>query len=180
MTKKIFIDTDCISAFLWVKNESLLSKLYPDRIVMPKPVYDEIDRPQLAWMKQRVDKMIRDGNLVVTNLEAGSEEFDLYYKMTQNPDSGHKIIGDGEASALAIAKVKNGIVASNNFRDIHTYINEFSLENITTGDILVEAFNQGLIDENQGNVIWSSMLRKRRKIGANSFTEYLNQHKNMK
>lgn len=91
MTKKIFIDTDCISAFLWVKNESLLSKLYPDRIVMPKPVYDEIDRPQLAWMKQRVDKMISDGNLVVTNLEAGSEEFDLYYKMTQNPDSGHKI-----------------------------------------------------------------------------------------
>lgn len=180
MTKKIFIDTDCISAFLWVKNESLLAKLYPDRIIMPKPVYDEIDRPQLAWMKQRIDKMISDGNLVVTDLKAGSEEFDLYYKMTQNPDSGHKIIGDGEASSLALAKVKNGIVASNNFRDILTYISDFGLENITTGDILVEAFNQGLIDENQGNAIWTSMLSKRRKIGANSFTEYLNQHKNMK
>ena len=180
MTKKIFIDTDCISAFLWVKNESLLTKLYPDRIVMPKPVYDEIDRPQLAWMKQKVDKMISDGNLVVIDLKAGSEEFDLYYKMTQNPDSGYKIIGDGEASSRALAKVKNGIVASNNFRDILTYINDFGLENKTTGDILVEAYNQGLIDENQGNAIWSSMISKKRKIGANSFTEYLNRHKNMK
>ena len=50
----------------------------------------------------------------------------------------------------------------------------------TTGDILVEAYNQGLIDENQGNAIWSSMISKKRKIGANSFTEYLNRHKNMK
>lgn len=29
LTKKIYIDTDCISAFLWVGNESLLSQLYP-------------------------------------------------------------------------------------------------------------------------------------------------------
>ena len=35
LTKDIFIDTDCISAFLWVGNESLLSQLYPNRVVMP-------------------------------------------------------------------------------------------------------------------------------------------------
>lgn len=178
MTKKIFIDTDCISAFLWVKNESLLSKLYPDRIVMPKPVYDEIDRPQLAWMKQRIDKMISDGHLKVYDLKSNTEEFDLYYKMTQNPKFPHKVIGDGEASSIALAKVQNGIVASNNFKDILSYIKEYELENITTGDILVEAYKRGLIDENQGNAIWSSMLNKRRKIGANSFTEYLNKDKN--
>ena len=61
LTKDIFIDTDCISAFLWVRNESLLSQLYPGRVVMPKPVYDEIDRPALAWMKARVDSMINAG-----------------------------------------------------------------------------------------------------------------------
>ena len=173
MTKEIFIDTDCISAFLWVKNESLLSKLYPGRIVMPKPVYDEIDRPTLAWMKLRVDSMIAAEELSLVELISGTEEFDLYYKLTEHPDAGHKIIGDGEASSIALAKVKDGIVASNNFSDIMSYIEEYSLEYTTTADILVDAFNKGLIDENQGNTIWANMLQKRRKLGAESFSEYL-------
>lgn len=29
----IFFDTDCISAFLWVKNESLLEKMYSGKII---------------------------------------------------------------------------------------------------------------------------------------------------
>ena len=92
MTKDIFIDTDCISAFLWVRNESLLSQLYPGRVVMPKPVYDEIDRPALAWMKARVDSMINAGELTVVGLMSGTDEFDLYYKLTENPDQGHSIV----------------------------------------------------------------------------------------
>ncbi|MDD3139036.1 MAG: hypothetical protein PHX08_08705 [Lachnospiraceae bacterium] len=176
MTKDIFIDTDCISAFLWVGNESLLSQLYPGRVVMPKPVYDEIDRPSLAWMKARVDSMISSGKLVVVDLTSGTEEFEMYYKLTENPDEGHKIIGDGEASSIALAKTRNGIVASNNFNDILTYIHEYSLEYTTTADILVDAYKRGLIDENWGNTIWSNMLKKRRRLGAASFSDYLNTH----
>lgn len=97
MTKELFIDTDCISAFLWVGNESLLSQLYPGKVVMPKPVYDEIDRPNLSWMKARAD-------------------------------------------------------------------------------ILVDAYKRGIIDENQGNSIWANMLRKRRRLGAASFSDYLSTH----
>jgi len=36
MTNKLFFDTDCISSFLWVKEENILIKLYPGRIVLPK------------------------------------------------------------------------------------------------------------------------------------------------
>lgn len=176
LTKELFIDTDCISAFLWVENESLLSQLYPGRVVIPKPVYDEIDRPSLSWMKTRIDSMISAGKLTVVELIAGTEEFDLYYKMTENPDEGHKVIGDGEASSIALAKAKNGIVASNNFRDILSYINEYSLEYTTTADILVDAYKQGIIDENQGNSIWANMIRKRRRLGATSFSDYLKTH----
>lgn len=177
MTKKIFIDTDCISAFLWVNNESLLSQLYPGRIVMPKPVYDEINRPALSWMKAKVDRLISAGELAVIEITAGTEEFELYYKMTENPDKGHKIIGDGEASSIALAKVQNGIVASNNFKDILSYIAEYTLEYTTTADILVDAYKQGFINETQGNIIWANMVRKRRKLGATSFSAYLQTHK---
>lgn len=173
LTKDIFIDTDCISAFLWVHDESLLAQLYPGQVVMPKPVYDEIDRPQLAWMKQRVDSMIMAGQLKVMELDSGTEEFDLFYKFTQRPEQGHKIIGDGEASSIALAKAKNGIVASNNFRDTISYVKEYNLEYTTTGMIMIEAFKRGIITEDEGNTLWAKMLSKRRKLGADSFSEYL-------
>ncbi|UNC91241.1 M78 family metallopeptidase domain-containing protein [Candidatus Contubernalis alkaliaceticus] len=34
------IDNDCVSSFLWVKEENLLLKLYPGRIVLPHEVFD--------------------------------------------------------------------------------------------------------------------------------------------
>ena len=92
----IFFDTDCISAFLWVKNESLLETMYSGKIVIPKEVYDELNKPSILHLKH-----------------------------------------------------------------------------ITTGDILVKAYEDNLITEDQGNIIWSEMLSKRRRIGANSFTEFL-------
>ena len=55
----------------------------------------------------------------------------------------------------------------------------YSEEIISTGkyeEMLLDAFNQGIIDENQGNTIWANMLRKRRRLGAASFSEYLSTH----
>jgi hypothetical protein len=42
MTDKLFFDTDCISAFLWVKEENIILKLYPGKIILPKPVLNEL------------------------------------------------------------------------------------------------------------------------------------------
>ncbi|MBD5448882.1 MAG: hypothetical protein HDR28_01730 [Lachnospiraceae bacterium] len=44
---------------------------------------------------------------------------------------------------------------------------------MTTGDILTEAYHKGLITESEGNTIWAQMLAKRRRLGAGSFTDYL-------
>ena len=64
MTEPLFFDTDCISAFLWVNNESILSKLFPGRIVIPKEVYDELSHPgvnRVKGLKAQVDLMLRQG-----------------------------------------------------------------------------------------------------------------------
>ena len=45
MTETVYFDTDCLSAFLWVNNQSLLAQLYPGRIVLPKEVYIELSNP---------------------------------------------------------------------------------------------------------------------------------------
>lgn len=65
MTEPLFFDTDCISAFLWVDNESILSKLFPGRIIIPKEVYDELSHPgvnRVKGLKAQVDLMLQAGD----------------------------------------------------------------------------------------------------------------------
>ena len=177
LTESLFFDTDCLSAFLWVRNESLLPKLYPGKIIIPKPVYTELDRPSISHLKARMDALTAANLITIQDIPVDSDEYETYYQLTENPAPGHKIIGNGEAASIALALHYDGIVASNNLRDISTYIAEYSLKYTTTADILVDALNRGFITEDQGNTIWSNMLAKRRRLGAPSFTAYLKRGK---
>jgi len=173
LTDSLFFDTDCISAFLWVRNESLLAQLYPGRIVIPRPVYDELSNPRIVHLKVRIDALVSAGQARIVEIIVGTQEYNMFYKLTVEPDKGQKLIGKGEAASIALAKENGGIVASNNLSDIGDYVKEFQLKHITTGDILVEAYNKGLITENEGNNIWASMLAKQRKLGTASFSDFL-------
>lgn len=173
MTDSLFFDSDCISAFLWIREQNLLALLYPGKIMIPKAAYDELCYPTTPQLKERIDQLLQSGAANLATISLGTDEFALYHKLTTSPDKGHKIIGAGEAASIALASIHNGVVASNNLKDIALYVKELGLRHITTGDILVEALEAGLITETDGNTIWASMLAKRRKLGAESFTEFL-------
>lgn len=176
LTEPLFFDNDCLSAFLWVDTESILVRLYPGRIVIPSQVYIELSHPgtnHIKGLKAQVDTLVKSGQATVNSINVGSTEYGLFYKLTQNPDPGNKRIGDGEAAAIAMAKAQGGILASNNLKDISNYIREYGLQHVTTGAIMKEAMAAGLIDEVQGNVIWQKMLIRRRKLGYQSFSDYL-------
>ena len=64
-------------------------------------------------------------------------------------------------------------MANNNLRDICVYVEKYALKHITTGDIMLEALEKELITEAQGDQIWVSMLAKRHRLGAASFSEYI-------
>lgn len=175
-TEPLFFDTDCISAFLWVDNESILANLYPGRIVIPGQVYTELSHPglnHLKGMRAQIDILVQRGDAVVKSIIVGSKTYALYHKLTQNPAPGHKIIGLGEAAAISMAKDCGGILASNNLKDISCYVQEYGLAHITTGAIMKEAMSEGLIGEAMGNTIWQNMLKRRRKLGYLSFSDYL-------
>ena len=179
LTRPCIFDTDCISAFLWVKEESLITKLFPGRIIIPKATYDELNRGRTPQLKERIDILKRAGQVIIEDIDIESEEYDLYYQMTQEPESGMRIIGNGEAAAIAMAKCRNGIVASNNLRDVTAYVRKYELEQTTTADIMVDAYKQGLVTVEQAEEIWKKMIEKKRKIGADSFKEYLINIKNI-
>ncbi len=56
LTDSIFFDTDCICAFLWINEGSLLEKIFPSKIVISKEVYNEIDRPAIPHLKTRINQ----------------------------------------------------------------------------------------------------------------------------
>lgn len=173
MTDTLYFDTDCISAFLWVKAENILTTLYSGKIIIPQQVYNELSNPVIAHLKARLDTLISNKDAIVEPIITDSPGYSLYVKLTNTPDEGHIIIGKGEAAALTLASTSGGIIASNNLKDVAAYVSKFNIRHITTGDILVEAFKQSLITEDDGNIIWQAMLSKKRKIGAINFSEYL-------
>ena len=176
LTEKYFFDTDCLSAFLWVREESILARLYAGRIILPTQVYNELRR--VPHLLARVDTMKNNGDLSVESMEAGSAEYYDYVQMTSSPEAGFRIIGIGEAAGIAMAKQRKGTLASNNLRDIPPYVEKYKISHITTGDILIEAMDAGIITEAEGNTIWSNMIRKRRILPTTTFSEYLaNYHK---
>ena len=176
MTEPLFFDTDCISAFLWVDGESIVARLYPGRIIIPEQVYKELSHPGLnhiKGLKSQIDVLVMDKQAQVRSIIVGAAAYEIYYKLTTIPDAGHKIIGAGEAAAIAMAKEQDGILASNNLRDILAYVKAYGLVHVTTADILKQAMDAGLIDENQGNAIWQKMLARRRRLGYDSFSDFL-------
>ena len=171
MIEKYFFDTDCLSAFLWVREESILATLYPSRIILPAQVYNELQK--VPHLQAKVDSLKNRGALYIESMEAGSVEYSDYLQMTTSSEDGMRIIGRGEAAGIAMAKHRNGTLASNNLRDIRPYVEKYAISHITTGDILIEAMDAGIITEAEGNSIWADMIRKRRMLPTTTFSDYL-------
>lgn len=170
--KPVFYDTDCLSCFIVINDTSVLEKLF-DCIYVPFEVYDEFDRPHIQDYKNRIDRLIDKGFVKIVTFDTREDDYLLYMKLSSEYFSD-KPIGKGEAAAIVHAKKHNGIVASNNTHDVMPYVVKYDLERITTGDILVMALKEGIITENEGNLMWSGMLNRNRWLNADSFTAYLN------
>ena len=52
-------------------------------------------------------------------------------------------------------------------------IEKYAISHITTGDILIEAMDAGIITETEGNSIWADMIRKRCMLPTTTFSDYL-------
>lgn len=173
MIEQIFFDTDCISSFLWVDRTDILLNLYGTQIILPEQVLDELSNPSVRHLTTKVNQLLSQNQIGTEKILVGTEESKLYYMLTRNPQFGQKRIGRGEASAIALAKTRKGILASNNLKDIQYYIELYRLRNLTTPMILRKALLRRLIDETEGNTIWVKMINRRRKLPNATFTDYL-------
>lgn len=174
--KDIFYDTDCLSCFVSIDDVAILKQMF-NKVIIPYEVYDEFS--EVAILKKRIDDLHYEGFLEIEDFDVESEGYDLFLKLCNGDFTGRKI-GDGEAAAIALAVDNNGILASNNTRDIADAVKYFNLTRIRTGDILVKAFNINMITEEEGNKIWDKMIIQNRYLTENSFSDYLKKHPNTK
>ncbi len=72
----------------------MLHTLYPGRIILPKPVYTEISK--VIHLQAIVDTMIAMKQLILQDIQFGSEEYSIYYSLAIKPEPGCKLIGKGE------------------------------------------------------------------------------------
>jgi hypothetical protein len=80
---KYFFDTDCLSAFLRVRNENLLIKLYGGKIILLEQVYSELSHPRIPHLKTITDNLKNNGDISIENIEMGTEEYKIYSKLTK-------------------------------------------------------------------------------------------------
>ena len=163
MTDDLFFDTDCLSAFLWINDTNLLEQLYGGKIIIPGPVYQELSNPSIPHIKKRADTLVGKEFASIKQIEVDKEEYDLYRTLVKGTKT-EKAIGKGEAAGIALAKTYDGILASNNWKDIALYIQKYNLRHIDTGTILIEGLKKELITEAQGNTIWEQMLNRNRML----------------
>lgn len=134
-------------------------------------MYEELQK--VTFLNNEFCTLINQGRTGVIKIVYGSDEYKDYLRLINNPDPGMKIIGKGEAAAIALAKNQNGVIASNNLRDILPYVEKYQLRYITTADIMVNALQNNYITEQEGNVMWCEMIKRKRRLPYGSFSELL-------
>ena len=172
MVGEIIYDTDVLSCFISINDVSVLKKLF-DEVIIPPNVYMEMSK--IPIFKNRVDKLIQEGFVKIEDFSVDNETYELYLSLKYGYEIGEGI-GDGEAAAIALAVQKKGILASNNTDDVKLAVKKFNIKRIKTGDILVKAYNEKIIIENEANLLWEKMLKKDRYLTKNTFTEYLREN----
>ena len=73
---------------------------------------------------------------------------------------------------MALAHLNNGIVASNNLKDVEEYIESLDIELITSSMILSKAVEKSIISEDTANGLWKGMIKEGIELPKNSFKEY--------
>lgn len=166
----LFFDTDNLACFLWIDNKAILPLLYPGRIRIPEQVEQEIIK--IPLLQKRLEKLQEHGAVEIVEINLGSKEEVEFSRIIEESKKG-KLVGDGEAACMALARFNKGIVASNNTIDISAYCEKYGIIQKRTGDILKEALDQNIITMEEGEQLWNEMLAKGRWLTANTFAEFL-------
>lgn len=160
---KILLDCDVVIHFLKGGKILELPTIFPGRFVMLDKVHNELTK--------------RNSNIIAIGvfLAAGSIPV---IKMPDEPVIAKeylllkKLMDDGEAACLAVAKFRKDFVASSNISQIKAYCIENKIVLYTTMDLLQEATVKGILTDNECNAFIAEVKTKGSRLPCNTMDEY--------
>ena len=163
---KILLDADVIIHFMKADRILYLPKIYPHRLLLLDIVENELLR--YKSMKKYIENLTNRTGIEVITFPDDIEIIKEYSYLTDELGKG-----EGESACLAVAKQKKYIVASSNLKDIKKYCLENGITYITTMDILVEAWEKGIMSEEECDDFIRIVIDKGSHLPCYSIQEYL-------
>ena len=172
MNKPVFYDTDCLECFLFVDAGYILEKLF-SKIIIPEQVYNELMVENTPSVVKANFKKLKEGFVEIREIPFASQEFTTYKSIENGfwSETG-KVCGSGESAAMALAHLNNGIVASNNLRDVEEYVESLDIGLITSSMILSRAVEKEIISENTASSLYAGMINNGINLPYDSFSRY--------
>ena len=140
-------DIDCLLYFLKMRRTDLLEAEF-NHIVISNKVFNSLNNPSIPdFIKDNLNDLVDKGFVKVEEISYNTKTFDIYYEIKE--DHKNQVLGDGEASSIAIAIKNNGIIAYNNPDAIKGYLEKYDLKCITVEDILIDLLKKGIISQKE-------------------------------
>lgn len=140
-------DIDCLLYFLKIKRTDLLEAEF-NHIVISNKVFNSLNNPSIPnFIKEKLNDLIENGFVKVEEISYNTETFDIYYEIKE--DHNNQVLGDGEASIIALAIKNKGTIAYNNPDAIKDYLKKYNLKCITLNDILNDLLKKGIISQKE-------------------------------
>lgn len=144
---KIIYDIDCLLYFLKIDRTDLLEEEFT-KIVISNKVFNSLNNPSISdSIKDNLNGLVDKEFVKVEEISFNTETFDIYYEIKN--DHKNQVLGDGEASSIAIAIKNNGIIAYNNPNAIKGYLDKYGLRCITLEDIFNDLLKKGIISKEE-------------------------------
>lgn len=80
--------------------------------------------------------------------------------------------GKGESAALAFAINNDGVLASNNLKDVKFYVDKFELPWLTSSYLIALCVDKNIISKDKTISMWNKMVEEGRDVPTNTFLEY--------
>ncbi|KHO61875.1 putative nucleic acid-binding protein, contains PIN domain [Thermoanaerobacter sp. YS13] len=175
----VVFDTDCISSFSWVNRMDILFSVFDGELIIPTQVYEELSRMKSFknsdFVFFNIEREIQKNKISIATFNIDSGEASLYLAFIEGKITG-KVMGKGEASAISIAQVIEGTVASNNFSDIAAYCSRAGIFYTCTDEILYMSYVKGYISAEEAENVRTKMKKKRRKLSQGSFMDVIKKY----
>jgi len=160
---KILLDCDVIIHFL--KGEKILElpQIFPGRFILLDKVYKELLKRNSNVLA--IGVFLAQTGIPVLAMPSDNVIAKEYFSLK-------KIMDDGEAACLSVAKHCKEYVASSNITQIEKYCRDNDIVFYTTMDLLLEAEQKGIMTEPECDVFIGKVKSKSSKLPCNTIKEY--------